>query len=550
MILDQVLTSVASLVTSCVCGVPGSASKSHASCEISKSSSCAEANTLPSPAPQQGSSMFSMNKVAGSRHRVQRKSVAGADGGLARRASLIGDDTTMELLLKAQQEAGSPDARVEKGSKYDVIDTNLTGAKTGGDGRSGYTNGVSRSGRAEGEFSLAYPKVSIQGREFPVAVPTFSPSNGAPTPRYDTGNSMMPADGWNSALGLPFFGEASPTHAPPMAKPGGGCCSSGRLVSQTPQTNIGQCQSTIPKPMASCCNGGGSHGGNFVAKPELSRVPIPNPEFFAPPQYNTTYNTTSPLEAPLPRPIESSTVTLTAREFAWVQYLRATGFSSPPPPPVGAGLFPGLEMMGRGEENRQSAECNCGPDCNCLGCISHPYNPRTVEYVRGLRSFALDDQPISPFHSQSNSPTLSSPHPNGLVNGVGEAGGSTGSAHRHAVTTKANINLIIQTPPPPPSPDGESSAGVSENGVSPSAFVLVDYQIGPCSEAETECKCGDGCICLSCSSHGKNHEVETVGNARWDASGLGDAGAGIAAGPNWWGFGSNGSVETNPWNSV
>lgn len=494
--------------------------------------------------------MFSMNKVAGSRHRVQRKSIAGTDGNLARRASLIGDDATIELLLNAQQEAGSPDVRVEKGSKYGVIETNMMGVKTGGDGRSRYTNGVSCPGGAENGFSLAHPEVSIQGQEFPVAVDsTYSPSNGTPTPKLDMGNGMMPVDGWNSALDLPFFGEAPPTHAPPMAKPGGGCCSSGRLVSQTPQTNIGQRPSTIPKPVASCCNGGGSHGGNFVAKPELSRMPILNPEFFAPPQYNPTYSTTSPLEGSLPRPTEPSTVTLTAREFAWVQYLRATGFSSPPPP-LGAGFFPDLETMRGGEENKQSTECNCGPDCNCLGCISHPYNPRTVEYVKGLRSFALDDQPASPFHSQSNSPTLPSPHLSGSMNGVGEAGGSTASAHRHTATTKANINLITQTPPPPPSPDRESSAGASENGASPSAFVLVDYQIGPCSEAETECKCGDGCICLSCLSHGKNHEVEMARSARWDASGLGGAGAGMAAGPNWWGFGSSGPVETNPWNSV
>jgi len=494
--------------------------------------------------------MFSMNKVAGSRHRVQRKSVAGADGSLTRRASLIGDDTAMEFLLKAQQGAGVSDVRVEKGSKYDVIETNLMGVKTGGDGPSRHTNGVSGASGAESGLSLAHPKVSIQGREFPAAAdPPFPPSNGAPTPKLDMSNGMMPVDGWDSPLGLPFYGEASPTHAPPMAKPGGGCCNSGRLVSQTPQTNIGQCPPTIPKPVASCCNGGGSRGGNFVAKPELSRVPIPSSDFFAPLQYNPTYNTASHLEASLQRPTEPSAVTLTPREFAWVQYLRATGVSSPPPP-LEAGFFPGLEMMSRGEENRQSIECNCGPDCNCLGCISHPYNPRTVEYVRGLRSFALDDQPISPFPSQSNSPTLPSPHLNGSVNEMGEAGGPAASVHRHTATTKGNINLIMQTPPHPPSPDRESSAGASENGVSPSAFVLVDYQIGPCSEAETECKCGDGCICLSCLSHGKSHEVEMVGNTRWDASGFGGAGAGISAGPNWWGIGSNGPVETNPWNSV
>ncbi|PWW72618.1 hypothetical protein C7212DRAFT_359897 [Tuber magnatum] len=518
--------------TSCVCGVSGSASKSHASCKASKSSTCVEANPLPSPVPSRGSSMFSMNKVAGSRHRVQRKSVAGVDGSTTRRASLIGDDTAMEFLWKAQQEAGSPDVKAEKGSGYSMIEADLMGADTRGDGRSRYTNGDSCTGGAVDRFSTN-PKDSLQGREFPVAVgATFSPSNGVPTPKPDMGNGTVLMDGWNSTLDIPLFEEAPPTDPPHMVKPGGGCCSSSRSASQTPQTNFDQRPSTVLKPVAPYCNGGAGGGGSFAARPELSQMPVPSSQFFASPQHSPTYGTTNPLEASLPRPTGPSTVTLTARELAWVQYLRATGFSSPPPP-LEAGFLPDFQVTSGGEE----------------GCISHPYNPRTVEYVKGLRSFALDDQPMSPFHSQSNSPTLPQSHLNGSANGVEEAGDPIASVHRHTATTRANINLIIQTPPPP-SPDRESSAGAPENGVSPSAFVLVDYQIGPCSEAETECKCGDGCICLDCLSHGKKYGVEMVRGAQWDASGLNGAGSGVAAGPNWWGFGSNSPVEANSWNSV
>ncbi|KAG0640420.1 hypothetical protein HOY80DRAFT_884817 [Tuber brumale] len=530
------ITSVAiPKLTSCVCGVSGSASsKSHASCKASKSPSCSEANPLPSPVSSQGSAVFSVNKVAGPRHRVQRKSVAGADGSTTRRASLIADDTAMEFLWKAQQEAGSSDVKVEKGSKYGVIETGLTGVKKRGDGRSRYTNGVSCASGAGNGFSLTDPKGPIQGREFPVAVgATFSPSNGVPAPKPGIGNGMVPADGWSSTLDLPFFGEVLPTDAPHMARPGGGCCSSSRSAPQTPQNNFDQRPSTVPRAVASYCNGGAGRGGNFVAKPGSSPLPVPDSEFSASLQYNPTYDTTDPLEESLPRPSGPSTVTLTARELAWVQYLRATGFSSPPPL-LGAGFLPDFRMTSGGEES----------------CISHPYNPRTIEYVKGLRSFALDDQTISPFHSQSNSPTLPQSHLSGPVDEMGEAGDPIASVHSHTATTRANINLIIQTPPPPSSPDRESSTGAPENGVSPSAFVLVDYQIGPCSEADTECKCGDGCICLNCLSHGKNYEVEMVRNAQWDASGLNGAGAGVATGPNWWGFGSNGPVEANSWSSV
>ncbi|CUS11299.1 unnamed protein product [Tuber aestivum] len=537
--------------TSCACGVPGSTSKSHELCKASKSSACTEADSLPSPVSSQGSSMFSMNKVAGSRHRVQRKSVSGVDGSTTRRASLIGDDAAMEFLWRAQQEVGSPDVKVEEGSGYGMIETDLMGVKTRGDGRSRYTNGVSRAGGPANGFSLTNTEDSFQGREFPVAVgATFSPSNGVPTPKPDMGNGTAPMDDWGSTLDTPFFGETPSTDPPHMAKPGSGCCSSSRSTSQTPQTNFDRRSSTVPKPAAPYCNGGAG-GGGFIAKPELSQMPVPDSQFFASPQHNPTYGATNPLEASLPRPIGPSTVTLTARELAWVQYLRATGFSSSPPL-LGAGFLPDFQATSGGEESGQSTKCHCGPECNCLGCISHPYNPRTVEYVKGLRTFALNDydQPMSPFHSQSNSPTLPQPHLNGSANGVGEAGDTIASAHRHTATTRANINLIIQTPPPPPSPDRESSAGAPENGVSPSAFVLVDYQIGPCSEAETACKCGDGCICLDCLSHGKNYEAEMVRNAQWDTSGLNGAGSEAAVGPDWWDFGSNGPVEANSWNSV
>lgn len=35
-------------------------------------------------------------------------------------------------------------------------------------------------------------------------------------------------------------------------------------------------------------------------------------------------------------------------------------------------------------------ECNCGPGCQCLGCIAHPFNDATREYIRSAQN-AFDD---------------------------------------------------------------------------------------------------------------------------------------------------------------
>lgn len=35
-------------------------------------------------------------------------------------------------------------------------------------------------------------------------------------------------------------------------------------------------------------------------------------------------------------------------------------------------------------------ECNCGPGCECIGCIAHPFNAATQEYIRSAQN-AFDD---------------------------------------------------------------------------------------------------------------------------------------------------------------
>lgn len=44
-------------------------------------------------------------------------------------------------------------------------------------------------------------------------------------------------------------------------------------------------------------------------------------------------------------------------------------------------------------------ECNCGPGCQCIGCIAHPYNDATQDYIRSAQN-AFEDFG-SPFQGMS-----------------------------------------------------------------------------------------------------------------------------------------------------
>ncbi|ETS85068.1 hypothetical protein PFICI_03093 [Pestalotiopsis fici W106-1] len=65
-------------------------------------------------------------------------------------------------------------------------------------------------------------------------------------------------------------------------------------------------------------------------------------------------------------------------------------FSRTPNPPMTAITVPmggcASDTTGLGTLH----ECNCGPGCQCLGCIAHPFNDATREYIRSAQN-AFDD---------------------------------------------------------------------------------------------------------------------------------------------------------------
>jgi hypothetical protein len=63
------------------------------------------------------------------------------------------------------------------------------------------------------------------------------------------------------------------------------------------------------------------------------------------------------------------------------------GPSNPPPPSVNNSV----EAFGENSNSLEAThECGCGPGCECIGCISHPYNEATQEYIRSIYQSSFD----------------------------------------------------------------------------------------------------------------------------------------------------------------
>ncbi|CAJ2513224.1 Uu.00g013430.m01.CDS01 [Anthostomella pinea] len=59
------------------------------------------------------------------------------------------------------------------------------------------------------------------------------------------------------------------------------------------------------------------------------------------------------------------------------------------PPHTGVEIPPAHNSPGGGGCNGNVFECRCGPSCWCVGCITHPFNEATQEYIRSAQAQLL-----------------------------------------------------------------------------------------------------------------------------------------------------------------
>lgn len=502
----------------------------------------------------------------GSANRIskpQRPKRKGAGDGPGRRGSVIGGEAALELLLEKERErSGSAEAvKMEKaGSCCGVANISNGNGSLNGNTMHGFVPVFSAA--IEGEDGNGF---HLQQHQFPHLQNGSVPAGGSKpathngtVSKLDMGvDDILSLDTWNpDGAGSPIWQQAQPT-----PKKTGGCC--GSKSSQSPQPQIQpQYMHHTPNPQSHSCCGAGGNGSAKSSPPVHQPVAVPigpytAPPFFSAPQYPQYLSTLNFPQIPTmwTYPTGYSTINhpLTPQELAWLQQQRAAGVFGhiPPvqPPPGHVVMSP---MVNSVPADGWAHTCNCGSGCDCLGCATHPYNRRTMEYVQGIQQFMEGDNGYSNSHSHlhnhsralsqqlpqtqpqqtgfgSNGQTSSPPphsHPPASPTDLLSSNGNgtpaqvssvpcCGKSGPHSQENQSNQNQQLS---PPSEQDDETGAdgtpGGTDNGgeLSPSNFIYVDYPLGACAQTEAGCKCGEGCTCVGCLTHGGHDGIGLEGN--------------------------------------
>jgi len=139
-----------------------------------------------------------------------------------------------------------------------------------------------------------------------------------------------------------------------------------------------------------------------------------------------------------------------------------------------------------------SHQCTCGPGCQCIGCLAHPFNDQTLQYVNAAYNDSGSDYGNG--HNGSNGLQLDT----SMAAASSQNGGGQGGQMPDSPTD-------AQTPS-----DASSSTINEEQSLSTDNyfFVTIPLQRGSCGGDMFSCPCGDDCECIGCLVH--NNTVSSV----------------------------------------
>ena len=152
-------------------------------------------------------------------------------------------------------------------------------------------------------------------------------------------------------------------------------------------------------------------------------------------------------------------------------------------------------------------ECNCGDDCQCLGCATHPFNKTTRQHVQEMGVLvSLDgEEPRtngyrkSPFSNQTNTNLLDYSFAS-LSNPMNNSVQNTMHAYSEPTATP-NLNNGYS------SPVGYTP---EQQLMHPSEYYTLEYPVGlpsSCTDVTGSCQCGNDCSCIGCLTHSGHNGV-------------------------------------------
>ncbi|KAI4860110.1 hypothetical protein F4820DRAFT_122409 [Hypoxylon rubiginosum] len=270
------------------------------------------------------------------------------------------------------------------------------------------------------------------GNGMTIVPPTPSPSNGM------SSNGMSGNSGVSSGTLTPGTSSSS-HHTPPSitedfppqepALEGGGSCCSQRMQPQPQMAHQPQMDFHL-SPQTS--------QGPFGAIGYMPQVPMGNGSMMAPIPQQQAYgmNDFHQPEIHLD-PTSFGTHQQPLQQWQWQQFMAS---------------IPTFDT---------SHDCRCGPGCECLGCVAHPFNETTLQYIRDTMVMHND-------------------YVNGKVD--------LGNGMMDPPLTGSKIS-----PSPGQSPTDTDSPSAGEANLPDDRFLFVNYP--------DPCMCGDNCSCVNCMIH-------------------------------------------------
>ncbi|MCJ1462657.1 hypothetical protein MMC07_001260 [Pseudocyphellaria aurata] len=155
-----------------------------------------------------------------------------------------------------------------------------------------------------------------------------------------------------------------------------------------------------------------------------------------------------------------------------------------------------------------SHDCTCGPSCQCIFCVAHPFNEPTRDRVQSLAHLLSDEgeyAPKSPLQPSYGSPFHSATSPSSVTSTshrmhIGEILHPSNLPQSRAFTSGDYGGQIY-----PELPSG-SLAETQQPAVSSSGYLTMAYDYDPlqlnrCTDSTGTCRCGDSCTCVGCFIH-------------------------------------------------
>lgn len=333
------------------------------------------------------------------------------------------------------------------------------------------------------DLSPFIPKSEI-GQPTPTQAPASLPMQ-APAPTA-TSNGSSSCCGGSSDMSLPSSTPALTENT----SGGSSCCSVSPSVSLqssalshsvTPKSNgnpnSGSCCSSSRQSLEFEPNG--THTGQPSTGAILSQyhppVGINHP----------IYSNTLPQASLFTMPAPYGSMAFPLQPSQW-QTISAANGTSLPQDPLSLAQTISFNRIGSSDKEPDH-QCTCGDGCECIGCVAHPYNQATQDYVRS--AWSMQDP--------------------SLAGSFSESGYMDEDGMPRTVLVMTDQQHGQQAPESPTQTLSDSASATSEDqqGLSANDFFFVNYPFtgdGSCGGDTDSCPCGDDCQCLGCSIHNAN----------------------------------------------